>query len=419
MNQHAHYVSDAKLAMLVLAMCFLLNMVGRGVVDTYVVFLLPLENEFGWSRSSISSVYSIYMLANGLSAPFSGMLFERFGPKVLYLSGLVVMACAFMLAGNLSSLWQFQLCIGLGAGIGITALGVVPATTLISRWFTTNTSTAIGVVYAGAGAGSLVIVPFAQYLIVGIGWRDTYFWLALLFVVLIPLVWFAPWRRITKGKDEHQVQHSQHAPILTLDVLKRAIKTPAYWSLIQVFFFTALSVYTILVQAIAFLVDAGFSPIKAATAFGFGGILSVLGVSTSGWLADRFGARWMATASFSLTFAGVLILYFLSYQPLLWLLVLYVLLFGISQGARGPIVSTLCAKFFPGAGLATIYGTIYASIPLGSATGAFISGWLHDVTDGYRAGFVLSMVSVLLAVAPFWWSGALKQYAVRTKPAQR
>ena len=414
MNKNTQFLSETKLAAMVLILCFFLNMVGRGVADTYVVFLLPLENEFGWSRSSISSVYSIYMLANGLSAPFSGMLYERWGPKVLYLSGLALMASAFMLAGKLTSLWQFQLCIGLGAGMGMTALGVVPATTLISRWFISNTSSAIGLVYAGAGAGSLVIVPLAQYLIVGIGWRETYFWLGLMFIVLMACVLLAPWRRISEGRVGHVHSHNQKEPGIAMDVLKRAFKTPAYWSLIQVFFFTALAVYTILVQVIAFLVDTGFSPIQAATAFGFGGILSVLGVSTSGWLADRLGARWVVTVSFALTFMGVLILYFLSYEPVLWLLMLYVLIFGISQGARGPIVASLCTKLFPGPGLATIYGTIYASIPLGSAAGAFVSGWLHDISDGYRAGFVLSMVSVWMAVAPFWWNSALKKHELRT-----
>lgn len=413
MNKSSYMLSDAKLAAVVLLLCFFLNMIGRGVADTYLVFMLPLENEFGWSRSSVASVYSIYMLANGLSAPFAGMMYERWGPKVLYLSGLTVMTSAFMLAGNLTSLWQFQLCIGLAAGIGMTALGVVPATTLVSRWFTTNTSSAIGVVYAGAGAGSLVIVPLAQHLIVNIGWRETYFWLALMFIVLIACVMLAPWRRISHGRDGHTHPHEQKEPTIALEVLKRAFKTSVYWSLIQVFFFTALSVYTILVQVIAFLVDAGFSPIQAATAFGFGGILSVLGVSTSGWLADRLGSRWVVTASFALTFSGVLILYFLSYEPLLWLLMLYVLIFGIPQGARGPIVASLCSKIFPGQGLATIYGTIYASIPLGSAAGAFASGWLHDMSGGYRAGFVLSMVSVLLAVSPFWWNSTLKRHTPR------
>ncbi len=408
-------LSDARMAAVVLGMCFMLNMAGRGVADTYVVFLLPLENEFAWSRSSISSVYSIFMLTNGLSAPFAGMLFERWGPKALYLTGLMVMASAFMLAGHLNSLWQFQLCVGLGAGIGMTALGVVPATTLISRWYPQNTSTAIGVAYAGAGAGSLVIVPLAQYLIGALGWREAYFWLAMLFVVLLPWVLFAPWRRIVQGRDGHFAKQQRHAPTMPGGFLKQAFKTRAYWSLVQVFFFTALAVYIILVQAIAFFVDAGFSPIEAATAYGFCGILSVLGVSTAGWMADRLGSRWMATATFALTFIGVLLLYVISYQPAMWLLVLYVVVFGISQGARGPIISTLCAKIFPGAGLATIYGTIYASIPLGSATGAFVSGWLHDVTGDYRAGFVLSMVSVLLAVAPFWWNNALEKHAVRQR----
>jgi predicted MFS family arabinose efflux permease len=415
MNKSVPMLSDAKLAAIVLLLCFSLNMVGKGVADTYLVFMLPLEDEFGWSRSSIASVYSIYMLANGLSAPFAGMFYERWGPKVLYLSGLTVMASAFMVAGNLTSLWQFQLCIGLAAGIGMTALGVVPATTLVSRWFISNTSSAIGLVYAGAGAGSLLIVPLAQHLIVGIGWRETYFWLALIFIVLMACVMLAPWRRISHGREGHIHPHNHNEPSISLDVLKRAFKTPAYWSLIQVFFFTALAVYTILVHVIAFLVDTGFSPIQAATAFGFGGILSVLGVSTSGWLADRLGARGVVTASFALTLIGVMILYFLSYEPLLWLLMLYVLIFGISQGARGPIVASLCAKFFPGQGLATIYGTIYASIPLGSAVGAFASGWLHDISGGYRAGFVLSMVSILMAVAPFWWNSALKKHALRAK----
>uniref|UniRef100_UPI0040554990 MFS transporter n=1 Tax=Orrella sp. TaxID=1921583 RepID=UPI0040554990 len=77
-----HTLSDGQLALLVLFICFAFNMAGRGIADTYVAFLLPLETEFGWSRSGISSVYSIYLLANGLSAPFIGVLFDRWGPRV-------------------------------------------------------------------------------------------------------------------------------------------------------------------------------------------------------------------------------------------------------------------------------------------------------------------------------------------------
>ncbi len=79
MSPTKYKLSDARLALLVLFICFAFNMAGRGIADTYVAFLLPLEAEFGWSRSGISSVYSIYMLANGLSAPFVGILFDRWG----------------------------------------------------------------------------------------------------------------------------------------------------------------------------------------------------------------------------------------------------------------------------------------------------------------------------------------------------
>ena len=88
----------------------------------------------------------------------------------------------------------------------------------------------------------------------------------------------------------------------------------------------------------------------------------------------------------------------------------FVVLFGIAQGARGPIVSSLCAKLFPGGSLATIYGAIYACMSIGAALGALGSGLLHDLSGGYRASFVLSMISVLLAAAPFWTSSALTKF---------
>ncbi|MEY3630328.1 MAG: hypothetical protein RLY91_2094, partial [Pseudomonadota bacterium] len=132
--------SDARMAVIVLLICFLFNMLGRGVGDAYVTFLLPLEKEFGWTRSELTSVYSIYNIANGLSAPFIGMLFDRRGPRFVYLLGLLSLGVGYFLAGNLSELWQFHLCVGLAGGIGVSALGMVPSASLIGRWFPNNTS---------------------------------------------------------------------------------------------------------------------------------------------------------------------------------------------------------------------------------------------------------------------------------------
>ena len=408
MNNTKHRLSDSQLALVVLFTCFALNMAGRGIADTYVAFLLPLEAEFGWSRSGISSVYSIYMLANGLSAPFVGILFDRWGPRVVYTTGLLVMGSAYVVSGHLTELWQFHFCIGLAGGIGISALGMVPSTSLISRWFRNNTSTAIGIAYAGFGAGSLIVVPFAQFMIDWQGWRYAYFTLGGILLGALPIVLFLPWKRIKAGRSDFPPPATGTGkPRLSMEPLRTAMKTREFWLLAQVFFFTAFSIYIILVQTIVFLVGTGFKPLEAATAFGFAGMLSIVGVSTAGFLSDRFGARKTVTISFVCTFIGIGLLFFLSYYPSQLALTFFVVLFGIAQGARGPIVSTLSARIFPGSAQATIYGTIYACMSLGAALGAYTSGLLFDLSGTYRLGFALSMVGVLAAVAPFWISNKL------------
>lgn len=413
---------DAKMALVVLLICFVFNMLGRGIGDTYVTFLLPLETEFGWSRSELSSVYSIYMVANGLSAPFVGVLFDRWGPRVVYLLGVASLGVGYFLAGNLTQLWQFHLCIGVAGGIGISAIGMVPSASLISRWFPNSTSTAIGIAYAGFGAGTLVLVPFAQYLNQAVGWRDAYHVMGGSLLVALPIVMLLPWRVIRAGYGAREkASQSQRAVDVSSSnttaptqpkssPLRAALRHSGFWGLAQAFFFTSVVVYTVLVQMIAYLVSTGFTPIEAASAFGFAGMLSVLGVGSAGRLADVLGPRRTATLTFMCTTLGLASLLALSYFPSHWFLMSFVAFFGIAQGARGPIISGLCSKLFPGPGLATIYGVTYACMSVGAALGAMISGLLYDWTGGYQASIIFSMLNVMLAVSPFWVYRELRKF---------
>ncbi|MFY9138070.1 MFS transporter [Zwartia sp.] len=413
---------DAKMALVVLLICFVFNMLGRGIGDTYVTFLLPLETEFGWTRSELSSVYSIYMVANGLSAPFVGILFDRWGPRLVYLLGVGSLGLGYFLAGNLTQLWQFHLCIGVAGGIGISAIGMVPSASLISRWFPHSTSTAIGIAYAGFGAGTLVLVPFAQYLNQAVGWRDAYHVMGGSLLIALPIVMLLPWRVIRAGYGAREkLRNSQRAVDDAFtnantsvqpksSPLRAALRHSGFWGLAQAFFFTSVVVYTVLVQMIAYLVSTGFTPIEAASAFGFAGMLSVLGVGSAGRLADVLGPRRTATLTFMCTTLGLASLLALSYFPSHWFLMSFVVFFGIAQGARGPIISGLCSKLFPGPGLATIYGVAYACMSVGAATGAMMSGFLYDWTGGYQASIIFSMLNVILAVSPFWVYRELRKF---------
>jgi MFS family permease len=395
-------------APLVLVLCFGFNMLGRGVADTYIVFLLPLGAEFGWNRGQLASVYSIYLLVAGLAAPLTGIAFDRFGPRAVYTTGMIAMGLGYFLASGLTRLWQFQLCIGLLGGVGVCALGMIPASSLIRRWFRGRMSTAIGIAYAGFGSGILMIVPLTQFLIQAYGWRDAYRFLGATFVVLLPLVWLLPWRGLAAGRTPVGSATIARPALGARAVLREAMRRPQFWALMQVFFFTASAMQTMLVQIVAYLVDTGFTPLEAASAFGVAGFLSVVGVIAAGWLSDRIGHRKTATWSFLLTMSGIVLLLLLSFHRAAWVLAGFVLLFGLAQGARGPIVSSLAAKLFPGAGFATVYGAIFATMSIGSGVGAWASGLLHDATGGYYASFAFSLVSITIAACAFW-IGALRR----------
>lgn len=370
-----------------------------------MVFVLPLSEEFGWKRAQVSSVYSAFLVVTGLAAPITGMLIDRCGPRLVYSLGLVFLGVSCLLASRLSELWQFQACIGLLAGAGVSMLGMVPASMLISRWFRHRMSTAMGVAYAGFGTGTLLIVPLAQRSIELQGWRETYTLMSMALFGLLPLLLLLPWRRLTgetrKSRPDPQTSTSRGPR------LAEAVRTRAYWQIVQLFAFTSMCTFSVITQVVPFLVLSGLTPLEAATAFGTAGLISIFGIIIAGWAADRFGMRATATVSFVSTFLGVASLLMLSLSPARGLVVAFVACFGIALGARGPIVSSLAARHFAGNGFATIYGTMFAWMSSAGAVGTFTAGLLYDFTGGYRAGFAFSLVCVLLAVATFWTSRPL------------
>ncbi|MDP2639738.1 MAG: MFS transporter, partial [Betaproteobacteria bacterium] len=393
--------THTRTALTVLGACLVLNVIGRGFAESYVVFLLPVERDLGWTRSEMTSVYSIYLLVNGLSSPIVGALFDRWGPRALYTCGMASLAGAYLLAPQVHTLWQFYATIGAMTGIAGASLGMVPSSSLISRWFRERLSTAISVAFAGFGLGALFIVPAAQYLLQSHGWRESYQIMGMTLLALVPLVFFLPWKRYAEGHPEYlNPKRSSAAPERDWTV-RAAMGTRMFWGLVWVFFFTAMGMFTIMVQTVVYLVEQGFSPIVAATAFGFSSMLSVVGVLGTGAIADRIGPRRIVSLTFVGSIAGVAILLLMTWFPTPSLLVAFVLVFGICQGARGPIVSSISNRLFAGDHVAAIYGVIFACNAVGAGLGSLMAGLLHDLTDRYRPCFVFAVCALFIAGLPF------------------
>jgi MFS family permease len=375
------------------------------------VFLLPLEREFGWTRSQVASVYSIYLLVNGGTAALVGVVFDRLGPRWVYGAGTALLGTAFLLASAVDRLWQFYLCIGVLVGLGVSLNGMVPGSALLARWYRQRLSTAIGVAFSATGVGAMLLVPLAQSLIGEYGWRSAYRFLGLGLIVLVPLVLLLPWRRFAAGSADYHREARGKKPGEGWS-FRAASRTPVFWGLAAVFFFTAAAMFSVLVQLVVLLIDAGFPALTAASAFGVIGMLSAISVMSSGFVSDRFGYRQTVTASFAGTGAGMAILLSMTFQsqPAFILLVLFVVMFGFCMGTRGPIISSVSARYFSGPQVATIYGAIYSANALGAACGSLMGGALHDLTGGYRLGLAIALVLLALAAAPFWAVRELREF---------
>jgi MFS family permease len=373
------------------------------------VFLLPLERDFGWTRSQVASVYSIYLLVNGGTAALVGLVFDRLGPRWVYGAGTALLGTAFVLASGVTSLWQFYLCIGVLVGLGVSLNGMVPGSALLARWYRQRLSTAIGIAFSATGVGTILFVPLAQSLIGAYDWRIAYRALGVALLVLLPGVLLLPWTRFASGSAQHH-REARDRRARQGWTLRAALRTPVFWGLAGVFFCTATAMFSVVVQLVAFFIDAGFAPLTAASAFGFIGLLSAVSIMASGLISDRFGYRQTVTASFAGTAAGVVVLFILTFRPSGALLALFVVVFGFCMGTRGPIVSSICARYFSGAHVAAIYGAVYSANALGAAFGSLAGGALHDLTGGYRVGLLFALAFLAAAVTPFWTVRELREF---------
>ena len=400
-------VKPVRYALGVLALCFALSVIGRGLGESFSVFLLPISESFGWDRAEVVSVYSLSALAGGLASPLIGRLFDYSGPRSVYSLGLLLFGGAFLFAAHADHLWQIQFSVGLCVGFGIALIGNVPNSILLGRWFGPKLPTAMAVVYSATGAGVLALLPASQLLIDHFGWRGAYqiFGITVL-LLLLPLL-VLPWRLFATGQP-HLTKHVSTGSSDEGWTVGRAIRHHAFWALFATFFFTAIGMYAITPQIVAYLIDAGFPPLQAATAWGFSGVVLLFGMLGVSWLDGIIGRRPSVLVSYALSIFGIFLLWLLQWYPNIWVLTGFVVCFGSMIGSRGPLLTATAMKLFKGKRVGTIYGTISIGSGLGSAFGSWSGGLIHDVSHSYNPLIVYSLIAVILGMIPFLVVPALR-----------
>jgi MFS family permease len=411
-----------------------------GLFFSFSVFFVPLIAEFRWSRGLTAGAMSVSAIVQGLCAPLAGVVADRFGPRPVILGGVVMLASAAMLAATIRAPWQLYLYTGVLSALGLVAVGWVPTSLLLSRWFHANRGRMAGIAFSGMGFGVLVIGPVTQWLIATSSWRTATLLLGLAsLLLLVPLVLWgirdpvaapggpddaragetrsvggralaADGRGTGTGEARRAsaVPSERASPVpvprvrATDATVGDALRTRAFWALFAAYFFTPLAVFPVATHAVAFTVDHGYPAMWAASAFGAMGLMSTVGRVAFGFAADRFGGAPTATLSYACTAGGTAALLALELLPGAGWLVAFATLFGLGFGARGPIITAMASEWFGGRRFGVIYGILNLGNGVAGAIGPWFGGFVHDVTGSYRVAFLAAIVFAACGTGCFW-----------------
>src|SRR5882762_5654316 len=148
----------------------LMGCVAIGAVFSLAVFLQPMSEATGWSRTGVSGAMTIVFLTMGFASFGWGALTDRFGPKIVVLSGGVLLGLGLALASRATSLIEFQLIYGIIVG-GAAGAVFAPTFATVTGWFEKHRSLAVSLVSAGMGVAPMTVSPFASWLISNSDWR--------------------------------------------------------------------------------------------------------------------------------------------------------------------------------------------------------------------------------------------------------
>jgi MFS family permease len=379
--------------------------VTHGVWYSYSVFLVALTREFGWSRSLVSGAFSLFVLGNGLLGPMAGWMARRVGPRRLFLVGGTVMAIGLMLTAQTTAWWHLYLAFGGIAAAGMGMAGWVTSVVLIQGWCSVQFATAMGIASAGIGAGILAMVPLAELLIDGLGWRWAFRVEAMLTVTwIIPAAYWLirdPPGLATSNRDPRS--QTPAGNVGRHWTLTTASRTWRFWGVVGVYFSGNFVTQMLLIHQVAYLVDHGVSAMAAATVGGAVGLVSIPGKAGWGVLSDRMGRELAVTLAFGCVALSLGALILAGQHPIPELLYLYALFIGLGYSVLSAVFPAIASDLFSGPSFSVIYGTLYAVICMALAAGPWIAGRIFDLTGSYAGAFWLGLGMAVLAPALTWF----------------
>lgn len=383
--------------------------------QAFGAYVAVLRADFGWSATSLSAAASLREMESGITGPFQGWMYNKWGARNLARVGLVIFAGGFVMFSRVQTLPQF-LGVFVIMALGMSLSGYLTLTSVAVQWFERRRATALALTAAGGAIGG-ILVRGTVVLIEAYGWRTTtLISAAIILVVGLPLAQLIRERPSDMGlhpdgevssTSAAERPRSRHAPPPgTRDfTLGEAVRTRAFWFVgfghaSALFVVSALNVHLITYLKEGLGHTLGFASTVALVL----PMMFLIGTLLGGPFGDRYSKRWLAVGCMFAHAGAIAMLANVSSTPLI---LVAAVVHGLAWGLRGPQMAALRADYFGSESFATIMGVSNAVIIIGTISGPIIAGFVYDQTGSYRIGFdILAALAVagsaffILAPAP-------------------
>ena len=367
--------------------------IGFGAMLSLSVFLQPMSEAMGWSRTGISTAALLNWVCMGVGSFLWGALSDRLGPRTVVLSGGVLLGLGLVTASQAATLGQFQVLFGVLVGLAAGSF-YAPMTATTTRWFTRHRSLAVALVSSGMGVGSMTVGPLARWIITTYDWRMAMLvigdlaWLLVIPAALLvrnppaPAAGAVP--AATAGAGGREFTAAQ------------ALGTPQFAAIALTHFACCAAHSGPIFHMVTHAIDRGVPAMAAATVLGTAGLASLGGRVICGLVADRVGAKRTLLAGLALQAVAVS-LYLVTRELAGFYAV--ALVFGFAYGGVMPLYAILVREYFGARIMGTAFGAVALVSTLGMALGPWAGGWLYDAFGSYFWLFMGSVGIGLGAVA--------------------
>lgn len=393
-------------AWLVASVTFLTLICAAAFRSTTSIMFMPLEMEFGWTRSLTSTALSINLVVYGVTAPFAATLMERFSPKRVAIAALALVALGTGLTVGMTEPWQLMLYWGVFVGLGTGCLALVFASLVANRWFTQKRGLVTGIFSAAYATGQLIFLPALTSVVMTQGWRTASLVVAAFAAAVIP-VFLIIFRNspeelgIEPFGGPHLDAGGAAAPKTaraTIQVLAMASRKSAFWILAGTFFVCGWTTNGLIgAHFIPAAHDHGMPEGTAAGLLAVVGIFDFVGTILSGWLTDRVNPIILLVFYYGLRGLALFTVPFVLGPQVEPPLLFFIVFYGLDWIATVPPTIELCRRYFGRSQSPSVYGWVFASHMVGAAIAAAFAGAIREAQGSYFIAWITAAVLCLVA----------------------